>query len=292
MYNYTVANFIIGLTKGDVLLGELAKKIKSNKFYLFTLDRKFILPSETITHPDIIVISEFKKLSLIIEITQSGLDDHKKDQLCRYSEITQADLEHMKIPSPASDDFEVLLITKNRNIPNYKKYLEKHDHILLEFNNKEEIYLNKISGVFADEEMEELFSTKFEFDEIPNTYFKVDIFDFSNIKQEIAKCILTMATKCNDRTITREDIIQDMLGDIWEWCSTSKRKEVRKKVKTSIPDIINKCVTLSEVFKRDENSNQPQWKLNFPKEDRLSILKKLKIEIEEFINDIQLDLFE
>ena len=280
---------MIGLSKGDENFGELSKLFKKLEFEIFSIDHKYTLPDNQETVPDLVMRSNKKEHGVMIyEFTKSSLDNQKQSQLRRYAEIDGDVLKNIfKIASSTDTVYDIILISIQRQMSNYINFIteESLPIICLEIDeNDESCYIQLKYGEFQLDDIKDLLSDKFRFDNIGNVYIEVDIFEYSNISEEVAKTLLSFLIKHDDGFIVDRDYLsQDVIGPYWEFCSPTKKGEIGQHVLSAVREINDKCPTIKKIFERTDN-NQPKWRFSFNDVSKDKLINDYHRELEEYVN--------
>lgn len=92
---------------------------------IFKFESSFKISAGARTNPDLVLISQTVMNTLLVEWTQIlVIDEHKKDQIGRYSRISAADLtDILAIPPSAVNTFNAILIVQPTALESFKAFL-------------------------------------------------------------------------------------------------------------------------------------------------------------------------
>lgn len=286
LFNLELYNLFIGLAKGHRYLKPYSQEFKKMDFKVHSIEFRFQNSDISKITPELILISEKIRETLIFEWTQQSLNETKKKQLQDYNKTKKEYLiDYAFIPEKAAENFDFLIIVNKHNYEEYKEYLKKVgiDFPLFIYYFLSKKQLEKILNKFKVEEVEQFFSQNLNFSRIPISYITFDINNLSheNIVGEVIHTLLEILSSYEEgEEFTIEELCEMMLRGIWRVLSAEKRRVILRKAKEIINELIKRKHG-SEILER-VRSDPPTWKIILKKEDRLNKFQIVKKRMEEF----------
>lgn len=286
-FSLLLSNLFIGLCKGSRILQNYSKVFNNDLGYeIFKFEPSFTSSAGRV-NPDVIIISDKVKNTLIVEWTEaSSVGDDKMNQLNRYSKITNNDLVNVAaIPITSVQTYDTMLIVLPDSFINFDSFL-KSRHIefpILTFEiQTDQYFLDKRSSSFRENKTNEFFTNGIKIQRIPLHYLPIQLDQISiqSIVTFVVRHLISLIIK-GVPEFSIEEFCEGYIP-VWKFIDLVKQSQIKKVTKKVLSDLIKKPIGANILIRIVENP--PRWEI---KDDfNIKVRKKSVIKsLEEFIKE-------
>ena len=178
-FSHIMANLVVALTKNALSLRPYSTAFSQVLGYrVFRFERQMRLSGGGTVRPDVTLLSDIVRCTLLLEWTQSdGVSDRKEDQLGRYSRVDRASLTETFGVSPlAAESFNTVIILRDEAVGEFEKHLASIGLAfpLLEYGYQQGLHhLRLVVGGFSEKLTQDFFTTGVTARRIPTHYLPV-----------------------------------------------------------------------------------------------------------------------
>jgi hypothetical protein len=231
-FSQVMANLVVALTKNALPLRPYSTAFSQDLGYrVFRFERPVRLSGGQIVQPDVTLLSDIVRCTLLLEWTESdGVSDRKEDQLARYSRVDRASLtETFGVPPLAAESFDTVIILRDQAVGEFEKHLARNGLAfpLLEYGCQQGLHhLRLVVGRFSEKLTQDFFATGVTAHRIPTHYLPVclDSVCPASVAALVARHLVRLILQ-DASQITTLDFCRGFVPE-WSLIDESKRGEL------------------------------------------------------------------
>lgn len=258
-FSHLLSNLFAGLCKGSIRLRPYSDEFRrSLKYEVFGFETVFALPSGGQANPDLVIVSEGVKSTLVIEWTQAlSVTAKKEGQLERYSRVDrEALVDVLAVPPSVASSHNVVLILKQSAVTSFKEFLTNSGWAfpILEFDDENGYSLVRVVHSFADKDTDEFFKRGVKVDSIPLGYipFSLEEISHETIVAFVVRHLISLIVR-GAKEITTEEFCAGYVR-LWQSIASNKQKDIKTKTRRLLAEISGNPTGKQILKRHDEDS--------------------------------------